>query len=176
MHTFIKGDSDYHELLNDNFDELSNTINSNNDDQTNALKAVTEDLPNYAKTADVTADIAAATTKLYQKTNVGLGYGVTATLTRIGNLVNISINSNQTSSRPDGRASLTETIPSGYRPTNTQIAASNAYQADNLNADRFMSMFFYASGAIESLSKNMTSGSITVALSATWLTSDAVPV
>lgn len=134
-----------------------------------------EGLEDYAKTADVKADIAAATTKVYQRTSVGLGYGITATLTRIGNVVNISINSNQTSSRPDGRASLSETIPAGYRPTNTQTAASNAYQANNLNADRYMVMFFYSSGAIESLSKNMTSGSITVALSATWLTSDAVP-
>lgn len=175
MHKFVKGDSDYHELLNDNFDELGDNLESSSDKLTAALKVLTDDLANYAKKTEVKADIEEATTKVYQKTSVGLGYGVTATLTRIGNIVNMSINSNQTSSRPDGRANLTEMIPVGYRPISSQVVDAHAYVADNLNADRYMLMFFYQNGSISSLSKNMTSAPLTIALAATWLTSDAIP-
>lgn len=170
MHIFNKGDSDYHELLNDNFKELD----TNNSELESTVTEINSSLSAYAKKTDVTAEIQSATKKVYQK-SVGMGFGTTGTLTRIGNVVNLSVDSNQTTGRADGYVSLTEQIPSGYKPITAQAASAAVYVSGDLNADRYLLLYFSTSGSISSRSKNMATTPLTIALSATWLTSDAVP-
>lgn len=49
----------------------------------------------------------------------GLGYGFNATLYRFGNIVFCSGSGTNSYTVPDGEGDLTETIPSGYRPSDS---------------------------------------------------------
>lgn len=103
------------------------------------------------------------------KTNVPLGFGSLATLTRIGNIVNLVIKGPYKPS--SGYHSLTETIPLGFRPSvDTGIAATG--MVDGVGTVIPIGWNVFKDGRIDSAGG--TGAQLTVYATATWFTDDAV--
>lgn len=103
------------------------------------------------------------------KTNVPLGFGSLATLTRIGNIVNLVIKGPYKPS--SGYHFLNETIPLGFRPSvDTGIAATG--MADGVGTVIPIGWNVFKDGRAESAGG--TGVQLTVYATATWFTDDAV--
>lgn len=76
----------------------------------------------------------------------GTGYGRTATLTRIGNLVTIYSEKRHSSAVPNGwNRNVATTLPVGWRP----VTNTNLWQHDLSNASKYTWLLFQSSGQVD---------------------------
>ncbi len=108
----------------------------------------------------------------YSSVSQGLGYGISVTLARIGNVVVLYGSPITSNSLPTVETSLPETIPSGYRPVNP--AAINALCGSE--TDKFASWWVSISGAMSFIATGMNNaGAKRLNISAVWITQDEWP-
>ena len=103
------------------------------------------------------------------RTNVSMGYGSLATLTRIGNIVNLVIKG---SYKPlAGYRNLNETIPLGFRPSiETGISASGMVEGHG----EVIPLGWNVSPNGSMASAGGNGSQLSVYATATWITDDAV--
>ena len=159
MEKIYRGMASGAEKIDNNFTEIDNTFSKK--DATETISG------NKIFTGEVTITNQQQTKVV--KTNVSMGFGSLATLTRIGNIVNLVIKGAYKPSA--GYHNLIETIPLGFRPSiDTGIAATGMVEGQGTVIPLGWSL---SSGG--SMSSSGGNGSqLTVYATATWFTYDAV--
>ncbi|HFU4026422.1 TPA: hypothetical protein ACGO0F_002181 [Streptococcus suis] len=104
-----------------------------------------------------------------------IGYGTTGTLYRTGTRVRFELNSNQTSKRTNGSVTLTEKIPSGYRPRIATQAHAIMMIGTSFQGTKKLSLNFVPNGTIYTYAEGMDVAPLNIALSVEWETADAFP-
>ena len=108
----------------------------------------------------------------YTRTTVSLGYGISAILARIGNLVVVQGTSITSNALPSTETSLTETIPAGYKP----IAGSAINAICGSESDKYVTWWVSSAGALSLVATSFTgSYSRRVNVSSAWITQDEWP-
>lgn len=125
------------EAINDNFNTLTDNLKQSSDaavkltgDQTVAGKKTFSDDASF-KSISVSGDI----NQRYVTTSFSIGYGLSVTAKRIGNLVTITFRGSNTTQLGSG-ANPTEKIPLGYRPV-------EAESVDCLVQGRHLDTYYY---------------------------------
>lgn len=108
----------------------------------------------------------------YTRTTISLGYGISAILARIGNLVFLQGTPIINNALPTTETSLTETIPAGYKPiTGTAINALCGSETG-----KFATWWVTSNGAMSLIATGFTStASRRVNVSSAWVTQDEWP-
>ena len=109
------------------------------------------------------------------KRNIPIGYGVTGTLYRTGNIVRLEINSNQTESRGNGSQKLGETIPLGYVPRISTQGEAVMMIGPNFRGTSKLMFNFISTGEIYVYSESMNASPINVVMSVQWISQDPFP-
>lgn len=105
------------------------------------------------------------------------GYGTTATLVRIGNVVFCQGSPiNNSNAIPSGETPLSETIPSGYRPVASLGTNSDAMVAGvSTTSTNTLGWRIYNSGQIKVFSSTSIPKANRFVATGTWVTEDAWP-
>lgn len=106
---------------------------------------------------------------------IELGFGLGGTLKRIGKTVVLSVASNQTRARGDAIAQVGEKVPDGYKPNMTVSGSAAMSIGTSFETARFLSYNFGVDGSMTYYSKNMGASPITVNMTVSWITDDALP-
>lgn len=159
MEKIYRGMASGAEAINRNFTDIENNFSK---------KDVTETISgNKTFTGQVT--IQNQQQEKIVKTNVPMGSGSLATLTRIGNIVNLVIKGAYKPAA--GFRVLTETIPLGFRPSiETGIAATGMVEGQGA----VIPLGWNVSSNGQMSSSGGNSQQLTVYATATWFTDDAV--
>lgn len=108
----------------------------------------------------------------YAKKVISLGYGISVTIARIGNLVVTQGSPIISNTLPTTESSLSETIPEGYRPiTSTSINALCGSETG-----KFATWWVATNGAMSLVATGFTSSAARrVNVSSAWFTQNAWP-
>lgn len=110
--------------------------------------------------------------KHYTKKTISLGYGVSVTLARIGNLVVIQGTSIMSNALPTVETSLAETIPAGYKP----ISVSSINAICGSETGKYATWWVSINGELSLIATGFTGASTRrVNVSSAWITQDEWP-
>ena len=107
---------------------------------------------------------------------VNFGYGVTATLTRVGSTVTVYVGSNQTTARGDAYTTLEEMLPLGYRPVFETMMSFDVAIGNSFEYDRSRKQKLFQNGSMATFTKNMNAAPLALSGTITYQTDDPFPV
>ena len=159
MEKIYRGMANGAETIDRNFTEVDNTFSKK--DATETISG------NKVFTGEVTIENQQQIKVV--KTNVPMGFGSLATITRIGNIVTLVIKGAYKPST--GFRNLTETIPLGFRPSvETGISATGMVEGQGT----VIPLGWNVSSNGQMSSSGGNGSQLTVYATATWFTDDAV--
>lgn len=112
--------------------------------------------------------------KVYSE-NIEIGFGLPASIKRVGKVVLLSVSAVQPRSRGDAVSSVAERIPEGFRPNLTVSGIATMNTGSTFNSDKFLAYIFASDGTMTYQSKGMNATNITVNMTVSWITDNALP-
>lgn len=145
--------------------KTSRKINGVTFDGTSDITLTADNLSAYTKTQ---VDTLVNNTQVVSGENVHLGYGVYAYVRRRGEIVSISVLSNQTSNRPNDYVSTWGTISSMYRPKEDISFTCSVSVGSALTASR-VEVIVNKTGVIQTIGYDSLKSPITLRGTAAWV-------
>lgn len=151
---------------------VTNPVNGNILANDTLTHFVLYNVTSNSTTATLTKNSTATRSFITKEINVG--YGLKATATRLGDLVTLSVNSNQTISMGNGYLKLSEVIPLGFRPIVDVTMDMKITIAQNFEENRRRFQLIHGNGTMEVFAKNMNVTPLTCWGTITYMTDDPI--